>query len=269
MPAILHASGSWISSRVTSRAVACTQAIPPELVARMEALWADALAARAARGGGLLFDGPMARLERFAATADRFEFDFSHTSYKSFFALHQSHPEWLDALPASVARAARADPLGVSAALCSADGLLLVGRRSPKVAYHPGRVHPFAGSLDPADAGDLFGALRRELAEELNLRPGEITGERLLGLIEDPALRHPEAVLACRTTLTAAEVRARLDATEHDAMIPLRSDVETLRRTLADPELTPVCAAALLLWARAHLDPTFDVPGVLSVSTPG
>ena len=59
--------------------------------------------------------------------------------------------------------------LGISVALISRDQRLVMGRRNERVAYYPGRIHPFAGALEPADELDIFAAVRRELQEELGL----------------------------------------------------------------------------------------------------
>ena len=86
-----------------------------------------------------------------------------------------------------------ANPVGVSPAAETADGYLLLGRRSRSVAYYPNRVHPFAGALEPDDGGDLFAAVRREL-DELSLRGDEVAEVRCTGIVEDENLRQPELI---------------------------------------------------------------------------
>src|SRR2546423_316715 len=67
-----------------------------------------------------------------------------------------------------------ANPVGVSPALLTADNYLMMGRRNASVAYYPGRIHPFAGALDPQDS-DVFAAVRRELKEELAFEIQDVT----------------------------------------------------------------------------------------------
>ena len=49
-------------------------------------------------------------------------------------------------------------PSESGASLLTRDGWLLYGRRNATVAYYPNRVHPFAGTLEPGDLADVFGA---------------------------------------------------------------------------------------------------------------
>ena len=85
----------------------------------------------------------MCRLERWTVSPDgsRLRLSLSETSYKPFYGTNMSHPELADRFGADV----MANPVGVSPALETADGYLLLGRRNSAVAYYPGRLHPFAG----------------------------------------------------------------------------------------------------------------------------
>lgn len=237
MPVSLLARGPWLPHRVRGTRVPSTRVTSPELDAEIDRLWHAELAARPGR---LLFDGPMSRLESLHAAPDALELRFSDTSYKPFFILHMKHPALLTAHPHSAAK-----PLGLSAALVSADRKLLIGRRSPNVAYHPNCLHPFAGNVEPHEAHDPFLTLYRELLEELSLTPDLLLDPRLLAVIEDPALRQPEIVMSVRTPLTAEQVRARLDPQEHTALVAL-----PLGHNAPDEATTPVCHATLTLAAE-------------------
>ena len=87
-----------------------------------------------------------------------------------------------------------ANPIGVSTALETADGFLLMGRRNDSVAYYPNRVHPFAGALEPRDDLDVFDDVRRELHEELAMTPDSIADIACIGVAEDNNIRHPELI---------------------------------------------------------------------------
>src|SRR6476619_7334639 len=85
-----------------------------------------------------------------------------------------------------------ANPVGLSTALETSDGFLLMGRRNERVAYYPGRLHPFAG-------------FRRELGEELSLDEPDVPLIRCTGIVEDVALRQPELIFRVECALTRKE----------------------------------------------------------------
>jgi 8-oxo-dGTP pyrophosphatase MutT (NUDIX family) len=216
----------------------------PEVEEAIERAWA---AARA-RPGVHLFDGPMCRLERWEVSGDgrRLRLALSETSYKPFFGTNMSHPELADRFGPEV----MANPVGVSPALETSDGFLLLGRRNGAVAYYPNRVHPFAGALDPKDGGDLFAAVRRELREELSLEEADVPEVRCTGVASDPALRQTEFIFRARCTVPRQAVESRLDAQEHRGVVAIPATQDTVMTAARDPVLTPVAVAALLLWGR-------------------
>jgi hypothetical protein len=108
-----------------------------------------------------LFDGPMCRMESWAFAGGRVRVGVSRTSYKQFWGTNLTHPELADRFSPAVL----ANPIGVSPALETADGFLLLGRRNREVAYYPSRVHPFAGGLDPDDVGATAGSPAAAAAE--------------------------------------------------------------------------------------------------------
>ena len=214
----------------------------PAVEVAVEAAWAAA-----ARPGVRLFDGPMCRLDRWVATPAELRLSLSPTSYKPFVGTNMANPSLADAYGPEV----MANPVGVSPALLTADGHLMLGRRNQSVAYYPGRVHPFAGSLEPTDA-DVFAAVRRELAEELSLGDADLCDLRCTGVAEDVALRQPELLFAAATVLSRTAVEARLDPAEHGGTWSVPADPDAVAAAVsADRDLlTPVAAAALLLWGR-------------------
>src|SRR5205807_544784 len=133
-----------------------------------------------------------------------------------------------------------ANPVGVSPAIVTSDGYLMLGRRNAAVAYYPGRTHPFAGALEPRDGTDVFAAVRRELAEELALRPQDLTELRITGLAEDRALRQPELLFTAHTLLTRRQIESQVDAGEHRDSVAIPVDPQAVGRALGDADLTPV-----------------------------
>jgi 8-oxo-dGTP pyrophosphatase MutT (NUDIX family) len=118
------------------------------------------------------------------------------------------------------------------------------------VAHYAGRVHIFAGTLEPPEADDVFAAMRRELNEELHLTADQISEITLLGLVEDTSLHQPELVFDAVSNLKRDEIAARLDAAEHSAPVSVEAKPSSLQEAIADASFTPVAAAALLLCGR-------------------
>jgi 8-oxo-dGTP pyrophosphatase MutT (NUDIX family) len=220
---------------------------PADVEAMIDAAWADALA----RPGVHLFDGPMCRLESWSADDQTLSLVLSHTTYKRFLGTNLTHPDLAD----RYGREILANPVGVSPALLTADGYLMMGRRNASVAYYPNRIHPFAGALDPADA-DPFAAVRRELSEELGFADADVADLRCTGIAEDLSIRQPELIFLARATRTRAQVEAALDRTEHHGSWAVAATTQAVIDALqgfaddARPEFTPVAVAALLLYGR-------------------
>jgi 8-oxo-dGTP pyrophosphatase MutT (NUDIX family) len=218
----------------------------PEVESAIETAWTLAMA----RPGVHLFDGPMCRLESVNATDTRLRLELSKTSYKIFLGTNMTHPEFADQFGPDV----MANPVGLSPALLTSDRYLLLGHRSDRVAYYPGRIHPFSGSLEPTDA-DLFAAVERELMEELSMDSGEICEISCTGIAEDESLRQPEFIFAAESIRTRSEIEARLDRLEHQSIFAIAAGAEGIENTLHnEPQLTPVAKASLLLWGRLQFE---------------
>lgn len=180
----------------------------------------------------------------------------SRTSYRIFYGTNMGNPQ----LAERYGSRALANPLGISALLETADGFILLGRRNSRVAYYPDRLHPFAGSVEPGDAGssgkadepdrppDLYAAMYRELAEELSLHRDEVTSARCVALVEDDALRQPELIFLVKAGISRDEAEHRLDAAEHRAGHAIRADRQSVAAAMSDPTLTPVAIASLERW---------------------
>lgn len=245
----VRTAGDWPPAQVHTSWAAGTHAVPPEARDLIERTWGVTLA----RPGVKLFDGPMCRMESWAERDGRLEVALSRTTYKQFLGTNMSHPELADRYGPAVL----ANPVGVSPALETADGYLLLGRRNDSVAYYPGRIHPFAGSLEPTDgaaaAPDPFAAVRRELAEELSMGEEDLADVRCTGIAEDTALRQPELIFRALSTRTRAEIEARVARDEHHGAVAVRATADGVAPLLRDPQVTPVGLAAVLLWGRVRL----------------
>lgn len=238
-----HAIGEWAPGRVRlTWSEQSSRRIDPDVERKIDDAWARVTA----RPGVRLFDGPMCRIESFDASPDVLRLSLSPTSYKPFVGTNLLNPDLAD----THGRDVMANPVGVSALLETADGYYVLGRRNASVAYYPERVHPFAGALEPRDGADPFAAVYRELSEELSLSGADVTNLRCTGLVEDRALRQPELVFLVSTSLRRAEVERRVDRDEHLASCALEQVPAKVLEWAADPALTPVAVASLLLAGR-------------------
>jgi len=237
----VRAAGDWAPRQV---AVAWSAASSRRIVPEVERAIDDVWRAAAARLGDKLFDGPMCRLERWLASPQRLELTLSRTSYRAFLGTNLFNAHLADVHGPEVL----ANPVGLSTALQTRDGYLLLGRRNDSVAYYPNRVHPFAGALEPHEPLDVFAEIRRELHEELHLTVPDVADIRCVGLVEDRALRQPELIFIASCARTKGELEAQLDRTEHHATYAIKTARVDVERAMKDPVLTPVAVASLALW---------------------
>lgn len=243
---IFHAAGNWTRDQIHISQVPCTRSIIPAVERIIDETWNRI----ATQPGVNLFDGPMCRLESWSATPARLSIAMSATSYKPFIGTNLYHPELADIHGPAIL----ANPIGVSPALETADGWLMMGRRNSSVAYYPGKVHPFAGALEPRDANDPFAATRRELTEELAFTPADIAEIHCAGIAEDQSIRQMELIFKVLSTRTRSQVEATLDRAEHHASWAIRANGRAIDEVLQDTSgLTPVAVAALILWGRIPL----------------
>lgn len=154
-----------------------------------------------------------------------------------------------------------ANPVGLSSAVLSSDGFLIFGRRNDRVAYYPGRIHPFAGAAEPAESLDLFAEVRRELTEELRFQADDILDLRCAALVEDRSLRQPELIFRCRSTRSRDWIIEQLDQAEHHSAWYMPANANGLAAALADSaHFTPVAIATLLVFGKAYIgDEWFNV----------
>jgi hypothetical protein len=228
-------SGAW---RPPSRVII------PEVERAIDTAWAMA----AGRLGGHLFDGPLCRLDGWTVNQGRLMLELSPTSYRAFLGTNLINAKLADQHGDGIL----ANALGLSSALVSTDGYLMFGRRSHRVAYYPGRVHTFAGSLEVTDPVDVFREVARELREELNMRPADVTSVRCIGMCEDVSIRQPELIFRVQTSRFRDEVEQLLDEQEHDEMWCVPATKEGVAKALSEPLLTPIARGAAALWGRSY-----------------
>ena len=237
-PVTWLARGDWGPAQVEAELAAQPFAASQEVQRLADADWDIALI-EASRLGRTLFDGPLLRCDEFTVDGERLRLRLSRTAYRMFWGTNVRRPDLPDR--------DRADPLGTSAVIETSDGFLVLGRRSPRMALHPNRIHPFGGCVEPPRGGqpDVFSEIAREIAEECHLTG---CGLRLRALVRDPDLRQPELLFTATTPLVRAEVLARIDPEEHHDSWSCPASQPGVQAALEDPELTPVAAAQLVAW---------------------
>jgi 8-oxo-dGTP pyrophosphatase MutT (NUDIX family) len=175
----------------------------PEVAHLIAETWTTARA-EAARHGRDLFPGAMTRLRGWSAVDATLTLDLGPTDYREFVGTNLRHPELADRF----GRASLANPLGVSVAVVTSDGHLIVQRRSEQVFEYPGFFHVCGGNVEPADvagrvAPGVFATVRRELDEEFGIAPGDVLDLICLGLAENRAILKPDLLVAASVALPA------------------------------------------------------------------
>jgi 8-oxo-dGTP pyrophosphatase MutT (NUDIX family) len=240
---VIHATGDWPAASVQIQIVPSSWKAPASVIQQIDAEWE-----RVARSGITLFDGPMCRLESFHASAGALTLSLSETTYRIFVGTHLYHTELADVHGPSIL----ANSIGVSVLVRTADGWLLLGRRNETVVYYAGRLHPFAGALEPIDESNPFVAARRELHEEAGLIESDMTALRCVALVEDHQLRQAELIMRADTPLSRAQIEGQLDREEHHDLVAIEAAAQPLCAALHNPNLTPVALGGLLTWGRSE-----------------
>jgi len=213
---------------------------------------------RARRDNRMLYDGPLCRLAEFRAGAAELHLTLGPVSYREFLGTNLTHAHLRYVHGAGV----MANPLGVSAALTSRDGFLLLGRRSDRVIYHARRIHPVGGLVEPnarADAApDPVATMLQELREETNVPAERVLQNECLGLVRDKHIVQPELLFDIRIDADAQSIyrcaAEAPDAQEHSQLVPIRDHPAAVVNFIEQhlPQLTPVALASLLLHGLRH-----------------
>ena len=163
-----------------------------------------------------LYDGKLLRLERYGLDNGKLRLDLRPTSFRFFAATNLSDT--------SLPPEDRADPLGVSAIVVTADDHIVLGRRSQRVFGSPGSVHCIAGHVDLTHLSsvhrgrvDVFSAILDEVREELGVTSDVMTGTQCIGLVREPLTRQPELIFVVGIAIPRREVA--ISNEEHDRLV--------------------------------------------------
>jgi hypothetical protein len=151
------------------------------------------------------FDGALLRLDGHRLCEDRLRLAASRTTFSAYVATRDPH--FSDDHPGE----ARADPLGMTAIVTTADHQAIVTRRSLTADQNPGALYFVGGYAEPrriGDTVDLFADVAREVAEEIAVTDLDRGASYAIGLAYDPLYCHPELIFLAVSASTAAAILA-------------------------------------------------------------
>jgi len=234
----------------------CDESRPPHPVidAMVTECW-ERFLAEARRENRRLFNGRLVRLLNHRLIGDMLTMAVGPTDYANFMGTNYANHARGDELGWEYF----GNPIGISATIVTSDGWLLYGRRSNRVACHAGYIHTFGGGLEADERRadgclDAFGSIRRELAEELAVKPDEVTELLCVGLIRDVWIRQPELIFETCLALTRSELEQRIahdHEQEHEAVVAVREEPDAVSPFLqAANRIAPIAVGAICLHGR-------------------
>ena len=235
-----------------------TRATNDSIEEMIEKSWQDQTR-RAEGAGAKIFNGQLCRLISHCCDNNHLDLTLGPVSFKEFIGTNatQAYIRHLHG------QEVMANPLGVSAAVCTNDGLIVLGMRSRNVIQYAGRIHPIGGTVEPPEANggaspDPFKAILDELHEETAVPPEKVSSIVCLGLVRDRNTVQPELIFDCQVDCDVVSLFASAatapDAAEHSSMVPVRDHPGAVVSFMEQhfTQLTPVAMATLLLHGLRH-----------------
>jgi len=154
------------------------------------------------------FDGRLLRMAAYGIENGRLTITANSTCFSAYVVTR--HAGFAEEHP----QAERADPLGLTVVLITADQQVIVTKRSLTAEQNPGALYLVGGYAEPAagEETDLFEEAARELAEEIAVTDLDRSESFAIGLAYDPVFCHPELFLLTESRSSAAEI---LDGAHH------------------------------------------------------
>jgi 8-oxo-dGTP pyrophosphatase MutT (NUDIX family) len=250
-PFLVEASGRFSQKCVLVSPSDVARSTTAEIEADIERTWSEKVDDAKLRGANL-YNGELGRLVGAATDGERLLVVVGRTTYREFVGTNLYHAE----LGEEHDLTHLANPLGTSAIVITRDGFVVMGRRNDRVGYHAGYLHTFGGTLEASDARgdggyDVFGAVRREIREELGVEDDEIADVVCTGLVRDRLMHQPELVFDARLTITRSELMGRFDGEkdeEHTRLESCGDHPEAIVPFLESSEpVAPVAMGAMML----------------------
>lgn len=224
----------------------------PALDADIERRW-EQLSREARQHDRIWFNGTLARLVSWEYRSPVLYLTLGPTTFKELMGTNATDAH---RIAQQYGRQCLANALGITVCTRTSDGYLLLGRRSNRVAIHPGHVQGIGGTIPLVDnaAGcvpDVFEASMMELREELRVSDDEVRNLRVTQLLHLKGLLYPELLLGVDCELTADELLSRHmpDAAdeEHTELLVVAEDPDAIREFVSCQRPMVVLAGAMLL----------------------
>lgn len=166
------------------------------------------------------FAGPLSRLESYTLTPDgKLQIGVSNTTFDKYVGTRDLQTVRTHGIEFT------ANPIGVSAALVTVDGKLIIGHKvqgdaAGSIDAVGGYVHPQKDINPETGKLDLVLATKREIEEETGVKGDEITGIGCLGIAQEYAgLFHPVIPFTVSTSLRAEDIVKRTNDGEVRVMV--------------------------------------------------
>jgi hypothetical protein len=248
---LLDAVGAFTSDQLRIDCQPSRMDLPEDIRTLVEEAWQQALEDASSRGARL-YDGRLARLMDYQWSANQLELTLGEVGFKDFVGTNLANPH----LRYSHGHEVLANALGVSSSLVTDDGFLVLCRRSPRVYFHTGRLHPLGGIVEYADGSDRadpFETIREEIREEAALDEQELAEVVCIGLVRDKRIVQPELIFEMTVRVQMNELLQRCrqapDGGEHAEIVPVRDHPSAITSFIErnSDDLTGVGLATLLL----------------------
>jgi len=195
--------GSFPKEKITIQDTQETIERPNEVQEKIEENWLKRRHEVDQRGGKLI-DRPKVILIDTQIKDDKLYIKLGRGHYKDFVGtygteLHDTNPELV---PRN---------FSISALLETADGYIVLLKRSQRVFQYPSWISTFGGSVEPEDVDDKgsidpFKTVSREVSEEAGISPESINDIQCLGFTRDIHTKVEDMMFQAKTSLTKDEI---------------------------------------------------------------
>lgn len=155
------------------------------------------------------FDGELLRLASHKLMDNRLSISASRTSLSAYVVTRSAEFAQIND------NAERANPLGLTVIVRTADDQIIVTVRSLTAEQNPGALYLVGGYAEPTEEDgpvDLFNEAKREVEEEIAVTDIDRSASFGIGLAYDPEFCHPEMTLFMPSRSTAASILAAAES---------------------------------------------------------
>jgi len=184
--------------------------------------------------GGRLVDRPKVILLDTQIKADKLYIKLGRGRYKDFVGTYETelHDTNLELVPRN---------FSISALLETADGYIVLLKRSKRVFQYPSWISTFGGSVEPEDVDDKgnidpFKTVTREVSEEAGISPESIHDIQCLGFTKDIHTKVEDMMFQAKTLLTKDEIekQQRNQHLEEGESVMVLANPDEIRRKVLE-----------------------------------